>query len=67
MIRAKRLLVAQTGNDSWVTFTNGDDWGAANTRITISAEDFRAMGSPDEITVTIEPGDTLNNHPKGAL
>ena len=35
------------------------------TTVYVNADDFLDLGSPDEITVTIQPGDQLNNEDPG--
>lgn len=40
-----------------------DDTGAVERRLIISADLWRELGSPDEVTVTIVPGDQLNSSP----
>ncbi len=41
-------------------FTNHNDDGDFERCVEISKQDWTDMGSPDVITVTIEPGDRLN-------
>lgn len=39
-----------------------------HTHVALDAEDWRNMGSPDQITVTVEPGDTLSHaHPSPGM
>ena len=43
-----------------VYFTATDDTGHATTDLMLTAADYRDLGSPARVTVTIEPGDRLN-------
>lgn len=48
---------------SLVTWKHGHYFGGEDTAVTqidLSEEAFIDMGCPSEITVTVEPGDTLN-------
>jgi hypothetical protein len=40
---------------------DGDTGGEADPKLFITADDYAALGSPQQITVTIEPGDRLND------
>lgn len=46
----------------WVLFAFRDEEYPKDgqRQIAINTDDFEQMGSPDTITVTVEPGDTLN-------
>jgi hypothetical protein len=47
--------------DLRVTFTLAyDDTGVITRTLILSYEDWRDLGSPEQLTVTIDPGDTLN-------
>jgi hypothetical protein len=44
-----------------VTFTLAyNDTGVITRTLILSYEDWRDLGSPDQLTVTVDPGDTLN-------
>jgi hypothetical protein len=60
---ARRVLDLGDQVDDAVSFTSGDEDEAA-TELWIPATDWVDLGQPDQVTVTIRPGDTLN--PKAA-
>lgn len=69
MVRTKSVMVRTTSNKigtKTICFRNSDhnepvkDRGPMR-RVDLALSDWLELGSPDEITVTIEPGDTLND------
>lgn len=49
------------GDNGSVEFAARDEDTGERTRgVNLSAEDFHLLGDPRQLTVTIEPGDTLN-------
>jgi hypothetical protein len=62
-VRSRRLLdlaVAPAG-ETWFTFAQADeDTGLATTVLKMSEQSWLNLGSPAQLTVTIEPGDQLN-------
>lgn len=65
MIRTKQLLHRQRAADDGAVFTGpgraGEDYpDGPPTRLVVDARTYRDLGEPAEITVTIEPGYTVN-------
>lgn len=61
MLKARRILHLRPGStpSSDVTFARQDD-DTARCSVVLSEADWEDFGEPREITVTIEPGDKLN-------
>lgn len=60
----KQLVIQRVAKADMPCFIlNGPsfDEASAQAHIDLCADDWAAMGSPDQITVTIEPGDRLNS------
>jgi hypothetical protein len=50
------------GGGDWRDFTDfDDDSGSETVAVSIASERFEEMGCPEKVTVTIEPGDRLND------
>lgn len=64
MLLKKQIVVQRDTKAKMPCFMSGDQWGTvadeAVLHFDLSPEDWDDMGSPDQITVTIEPGDRLN-------
>jgi hypothetical protein len=56
--RSKQVLDRIYHDGTGVIFKHPDEVGSAT--LQLSHKDWTAMGEPTQITVTIEPGDTLN-------
>lgn len=58
----QELVMDLSYSDSLLAiFDMGDDRKEMRQRIALQKEDWEGMGSPDKITVTVLPGDRLNN------
>lgn len=57
------VLTASPGPAGGKHFILQDDDLEADRRLIISTDLWRELGSPDEVTVTIVPGDQLNPSP----
>ena len=63
--RHRTILHLEDGVGPWhydmQTFSHNDEDGNEYESYTMSIPDWREMGQPDMITVTIEPGDALSD------
>lgn len=64
LIKRQALLDLVTIQDTYAGYAlpaqDDPDDGVDYPELYITADDFRAMGEPQQITVTIEPGDQMN-------
>jgi hypothetical protein len=69
VIRSIRILKYDFTNAQGARFSNHheSEQQGDSTVLVVPELDYIHMGRPEEITVTIEPGDKLNDHPKGSL
>lgn len=62
--RSRRVLdlaVAPQGDSSFVFWQLDEDTGLATTVLKMTERSWRDLGSPTQVTLTIEPGDSLNS------
>ena len=61
LTKTRQVLVTDLQTDGTVHFHNKrDEDERYRTYLLMDATDYEAMGSPEKITVAIEPGDLLN-------
>lgn len=61
MSRTRRILdLTATGSDETVAFSQADDdSNVVTTYLTVERSTWADLGSPTQVTITIEPGDNL--------
>lgn len=57
----RTILTHVPGDDSRLYVASDEESGVIRRSVYVDIETYQDLGEPEEITVTIEPGDTLNN------
>ena len=61
LTKARSVLDFSRGGTTHVTFASKDeDTGEVQRSVIIRLQDYEDMGRPEQVTITIEPGDRLN-------
>lgn len=63
IIKKQTLLEIIDVDDEGTTFANGFDETEATVGLALTREVWEDLGKPSQITMTIEPGDKLNEDP----
>lgn len=62
LVKARSVLDLDFAGTHYVTFSSRDeDTGHVLRSATFSAQDYEDMGRPEQVTITIEPGDQLTD------